>query len=189
MKKLVIIFLTLTVHLSCAQNKTEDVKTVFNRFQNLTEDKDYNNAFDYYYSGFLKIVPKSELLKDLKKLNSNENYEYLVKDSEIISVSKVIKKDNTQYVIIKYGGNTHIKFNENSDKEMIELIKQNVQNTYGEKYSYSELNKEIIFYKDQEMIGITENGWKFFPYSEKLNTVISTLISKEVLIEILTERK
>ncbi|WP_350287558.1 hypothetical protein [uncultured Croceitalea sp.] len=189
MKNLLILFLALTVNLSCAQKTSDDVKAVFNHFQSLTENKNYDEYFDYYYSGFLKIVPKSELLKDLEKLNSNENYEYQVKDSKIISVTKVIEKDNIKYALIKYGGNTHIKFNDNSDKEMIELIKQNVQNTYGEKYSYSELNKEIVFYKDQEMIGITENGWKFFPYSERLESVIGTLIPKEVLKELLTERK
>jgi hypothetical protein len=189
MKNLLILFLVLTVNLNYAQKTSDDVKTVFNHFQRLTENKSYNEYFDYYYSGFLKIVPKSELLKDLEKLNSNENYEYQVKDSKIISITKVIEKDNIKYVLIKYGGNTHIKFNDNSDEEMIELIKQNVQNTYGEKYSYSELNKEIVFYKDQEMIGVTENGWKFFPYSERLETIIGTLIPKEILKELLTERK
>ncbi|MBD3892211.1 hypothetical protein [Olleya marilimosa] len=189
MKNLLILFLTLTINFSCAQKTSDDVKTVFNHFLSLTENKNYDEYFDYYYSGFLKIVPKSQLLKDLEKLNSNENYEYQVKDSKIISVTKVIKKDNIKYALIKYGGNTHIKFNDNCDKEVIELIKQNVQNTYGEKYSYSELNKEIVFYKDQEMIGITENGWKFFPYSERLETVIATLIPKEVLKKLLTERK
>lgn len=189
MKNLVVLFLIATVDLSCAQKTSSDLKSVFNHFQSLTENKNYDEYFDYYYSGFLKIVPKSELLKDLEKLNSNENYEYQVRESKIISTTKTLEKDNVKYTLIKYGGSTHIKFNDDSDKAIIELIKQNVQNTYGENYSYSELNKEIVFYKEQEMIGITENGWKFLPYSERLETIISTMIPKEILDELLTERK
>ncbi len=188
MKKLIIVILTLIANLSYAQTEIEDLKVVFNRFQDLIEKKEYNEAFDYYYSGFLELVPKSELLKDLENLNSNENYKYSIKDSKIISVSKIISKANNQYVIFKYRGKTSIKFNENSDKEMIEIIKQNVQNIYGEEYYYSEMNKEITFHKYQEMIGVKENGWKFFPYSKNLEPVIRTLFSQEILNEILSDR-
>tara|TARA_R110002073_G_scaffold14554_2_gene59364 strand:+ start:45146 stop:45715 length:570 start_codon:yes stop_codon:yes gene_type:complete len=189
MKKLSIICLTfvMTLTTSFGQSKTDDVKTIFNHFLKLKDKKNYDKMFDYYHEEFLKIVPKSELLKDLAKLNSNSNYEYFVKDSEIILVSKSVKKNGFKYALIKYGANTHIKFNDKTDIEIIEIIKQNVKNTYGEKYSYSESNKEIVFHKESKMMAVFNKNWKFFPYSEKLKPFITSIVPKEILAQVLSK--
>ncbi len=187
MNKLALLFF-IFINFSCAQNKSEDLKPTFYEFQKLNEDKNYDKAFDYYYDGFLKIVPKSELLNDLSKLDNNANYEYLVKNSKIISISKIVEKNSIKYALVKFGGNTHIKFNDSSDIEIIGLIKENAKSIYGETYSYSESKKEITFSKDSEMIAITDNGWKFFAYSDNIKPLIKTLIPSDVLDEILAER-
>lgn len=189
MRKLTLIFFLLLLNLGFAQTESEDIKVVFDRFKNLIETEDYDKGFDFYYKGFFKIAPKSKLIKDYEELNNDENYEYFVNISKIISISKIVKKNNTQYALFKYGVTTHFKFNDKSDKVLIELIKQNVENSYGETYSFSESNNQIIYYEEQEMIGITDNNWKFFPYTESLHSFIRTLVPNEVLNQILSERK
>jgi hypothetical protein len=188
MNKLTLLLFLFAINFGCSQNGSNDLEQTFNKFQKLNENKDYDNAFDYYYEGFLKIVPKSELIKDLSKLNGNPNYEYSVKNSKIISISGIIKQDGIEYALIKFGGKTHITFNDSSDVEMIELIKENAKNIYGDTYSYSESKKEITFSKESEMIAITDNGWKFFAYSEKIKPIIKTLVPSDVLDRIFAKR-
>jgi len=187
MNKLTLIFL-LFINWAYAQKKPIDLKETFNKFQKLNEKKEFDKAFDYYYDGFLKIVPKSELIKSLSELNNNTNYEYFVKNSKIISISKVIERNRIKYALIKFGGKTHIKFNDSSDVKIIQLIKQNAKNIFGETYSYSESKKEITFSKISEMIAITDNGWKFFAYSNKMKPIVKTLIPIDVLEKILIDR-
>ena len=188
MKITYLILILFMVSCSSAQSENQEILLTFNEYRKLIELKDYDKAFDYYHKSFLKYLPKKGLEKEFTKLDNNPNYSYSVKNSRLLSSSKIITNDSIKYSILKYGANTHLKFRENSHNDSIERIKQYFQKLYGKNYTFSEKNGEIITYKEQELIGINDSTWRYIIYKDKLKPYMSIWLPEKVLDSLLLMR-
>ena len=177
---LIVILFTFSSCLT-AQNENPEIESTFNEYRDLIDLKDYDRAFDFYHKTFLKYIPKKDLEKEFTKLENNPNYTYSVKNSKLISSSKIITNDSIKYSFLKYGANTHIKFKDNVNKDSIERIKIHFQKIYGRNYSFSKKNNEITTYKEQELIGINDSSWHFIIYKDKLKPYMSIWLPETVL--------
>ncbi|MBC8754639.1 hypothetical protein H2O64_08130 [Kordia sp. YSTF-M3] len=181
MKKIIVIFtLFLSISTSLAQQTSNDLRTAFNTYLKAMEEKNYEKALDFYYEKYFKIMSKSEFLEKLKALDTNELLDGENKNSKIISVSKSIMYDNVEYALVESQVNVYIKFKDIVDKEVIELVKEQIE-AKEKKVSYSEERKEISYYRNSLGIAIKDNGWKIIPYSEKLALFTKTIVPSEVL--------
>jgi hypothetical protein len=174
---------------STTQSVNTHLESTFYQYRELVESKKYDSAFDYYHPSFLKYIPKNDLKKEFIKMNTNPNYSYSVKNSKLISYSKIVEKDSIKYTILKYGAETHLKFKSGISKDKIDKIKTYYQKQYGNHYDFSTIDNKIITYKEQELIGINDSStWKFIMYKDKLKPYMSYWLPDTVLDSLLSFR-
>jgi hypothetical protein len=188
MKSTYLFLIFFIVSYSNAQTENYEIESTFNEYRRLIELKNYDKAFDFYHKSFLKYIPKKDLEKEFTKLDNNPNYTYSVKNSKLLSSSKIIKNDSVNYSILKYGANTHIKFRADVNNDSIQRIKHHFQTLYGNAYTFSKKNNEIITYKEQELIGINDSSWRFIIYKDKLKPYMSIWLPEKVLDSLLLMR-
>ena len=76
----------------------------------------------------------------------------------------------------------------NSQKYENKTIHLHFQKRYGKNYTFLEKNAEIITYKEQELIGINDNTWRYIIYKDKLKPYMSIWLPEKVLDSLLLMR-
>ncbi|MFW5872513.1 MAG: hypothetical protein ACOCVN_00855 [bacterium] len=180
MKTIIILYLLLICSITQSQSDNEEIKKVFTSYRNLIEQKKYDEAFDYYHEGFLKYVPKEDLKKQFTNMNSSDKFEYKVTGSKLVFISSILTKDTMKYAYLKYGALYLYTLNKNLDQGEVEKIKTLFENQYGEDYSYHEQKREISFYKEQELIALNDDNWKFIPNKKKRVPYMSNWVPGEI---------
>ncbi len=192
LRKIEFIILLKLIFIQALIGQSESViqiTKVFDEYRSYVEQKEYDKAFSYYLDSFLLYMPIDQLKKQFTDLD-NDKISYSVSDSKLIFISEMIKGETTSYAFLKYGSNYHYTFKKKADKEYISRIQNMFKNQYRDNYSYSKKNKQITFYKEQELIAINKGlETKFILYKEKLNPYMSIWIQDDIFNELLLKRK
>jgi len=186
----IILFKLIFIPSLIGQNENViQITKVFDEYRSYVEQKEYNKAFSYYLDSFLLYMPIDQLKKQFTDLD-NDRISYSVSDSKLVFISEMITGKTTTYAFLKYGSNYHYTFKRKADKEYISRIQKMFKNQYQDNYSYSKKNKQITFYKEQELIAINKGlETKFILYKEKLNPYMSIWIQDDIFNELLLKRK
>ncbi|MFK7748952.1 MAG: hypothetical protein AB8B65_11210 [Kordia sp.] len=176
MKKVLLLFIILIyTSVSHAQKTSTDIRTAVTSHLKAMEAKNYEEALNYYYEKYYQIMSKSEFLKKLKEMDTNEMLEAKNKFSKIISVSEIITHNDVQYALVEYQVQVFFKFKNSVEEEVIQYVKAKIE-AKEKNVSYSSKNKEVDYYRNSLAIVINTNGWKMLPYSKKLAPYIKSMI-------------
>ncbi|MEL6560460.1 MAG: hypothetical protein AAFQ94_19880 [Bacteroidota bacterium] len=162
-----------------------ELEIVFYKYRSFLEEKQYDQAFDYYRDDFLQYVPKAQLEKQFKQLEENENLTLQVKNSTIRLMTKILKKDGIKYCLIRYAAETHLRLNDDISKEKNLSFRDYFKKQYQKNYSFSEDENTIVLYKEQELIAIKEDRWQFVVYKKQLDPYMSIWVPTDVLEKLL----
>lgn len=181
MKKVLFLFIILIyTSVSHAQKTSMDIRTAVTSHLKAMEAKKYEKALDYYYEKYYLIMSRSEFLKKLKEMDTNEMLEARNKFSKIISVSNIITHDDVQYAWGEFQVQVFIKFKNSVEDEVVQYVKAKIE-AKEKNVSYSSKNKEVDYYRNSLFIVVnTGNGWKILPYSKKLAPFIKSMIPSVV---------
>lgn len=181
-------YFTLVVN-ALSQSDLAELESAFIKYRSHIESKNYDKAFDCLHESFLKYVPKTALKKEFSKMNANPNYTYLLKNSHLLSTSKIIEKDAVKYSFIKYQTTLLVKFRDDIHIDTIQKIKDRFKSVNGDNYTFIESDNTIKVYKEKEMIALNDSVWRFIIYKDKIKDFMHLWVPQDVFNSLLLERK
>ena len=185
-QKLFLLILTaLWITTAFAQTDRDEIRKNVEVFFKATQQSDYEKLLDYIYPKVFETYPKEELLKNMKKMQTDSTFSFSIENSKIENISDLMEVDGIKYALITYSYKMYltIAMDKNDTEEEKELFNKMMlgmyKNMYGEdNVQYDKKSGRFIIISTHEMFAIKDpkyKGWKFLekiPEEESLKRFI-----------------
>ena len=167
-------------------NNNLDIQKRLDAFVELTNQKKYDEAFNYMYPKMFKEVSKQDLINVMSSANS-DGLSLQVLNRKITSYSTPFQEGDETFVKVGFTADMEIDVVEGGmydHPKPCTAMKQQFESIYGEKnVHWNEMEKKFTIKVDKQMMAVKQNqgDWFFVEVNKDQMDLMKSLFSEAVI--------
>lgn len=163
------------------------IKTSFNSFVTNIKSKNINNAVEFIYPKFFKVVAKEQMKQILNFTYNNPALEITILEYKTTKIENPEKINNELFSIVNYTSKMNFKMDWNSIPNGLNMKKAIIDGLYKkfgkENVSYNSKGDYYLINSKMKACAISSNGkdWKFLILEESYKNKLNNILPKKIL--------
>lgn len=163
------------------------IKTSFNSFVTNIKNKNINNAVEFIYPKFFKVVAKEQMKQILNFTYNNPALGITILEYKTTKIENPEKINNELFSIINYTSKMNFKMDWNSIPNGLNMKKAIIDGLYKkfgkENVSYNSKGDYYLINSKMKACAISSNGkdWKFLILEESYKNKLNNILPKKIL--------
>lgn len=163
------------------------IKTSFNSFVTNIKNKNINNAVEFIYPKFFKVVAKEQMKQILNFIYNNPALGITILENKTTKIENPEKINNELFSIVNYTSKMNFKMDWNSIPNGLNMKKAIIDGLYKkfgkENVSYNSKGDYYLINSKMKACAISSNGkdWKFLILEESYKNKLNNILPKKIL--------
>lgn len=202
MKKYFLLVFISIVGVASAQksNPAKEISASLLIYSELMEQGRIDTALGFMYPKFFDVFPRNIIAESMDKAFNDTLMGFSFGKISIQKISKPVKENNIQYVLVDYGMKTKMFYkkpladNPAQEKSIFELSEDMIKQTYGAENVTGDLaTRSFTIQMNNRMIAVNDpkygNRWWFIEKKDELKTMVIDKVIPATVWNKLSEEK
>lgn len=181
-----ILCLFLSITTAFSQDVNPEIKSVLDRFTTLSNEENWDKAFDLLYPKLFSKVPKQDLVT-MMETNAKDGLGLRMENIQVNSTSVPVEEGQEQFVRINYEGDVIVAIKQGSmfdTPKTRDVLEEQFKIQYGSNVKWDEKSKSFKFRTVKNMIAVqntvTGGGWKLVEINPEQTDLMKELFSASI---------